>query len=77
MDNYKEKYLVMVNLRHEASSRFVGTKEPWGTFPSVSVGEQESCCSSLDHADTFHLEQMTFCLQEQLQGGKRGKCLKD
>jgi TonB-dependent starch-binding outer membrane protein SusC len=36
--NYKEKYLVMANLRHEASSRFVGTKEPWGTFPSVSVG---------------------------------------
>jgi len=36
--NYKEKYLVMANLRHEASSRFVGTKQPWGTFPSVSVG---------------------------------------
>ena len=36
--NYKEKYLLMANLRHEASSRFVGTKEPWGTFPSISVG---------------------------------------
>ncbi len=36
--NYKEKYLIMANLRHEASSRFVGTKQPWGTFPSVSVG---------------------------------------
>jgi TonB-dependent starch-binding outer membrane protein SusC len=36
--NYKEKYLFMANLRYEASSRFVGTKHPWGTFPSVSAG---------------------------------------
>lgn len=36
--NYQEKYLLTANLRHEASSRFVGTKDPWGTFPSVSAG---------------------------------------
>ncbi len=36
--NYREKYLLTANLRHEASSRFVGTKDPWGTFPSVSAG---------------------------------------
>jgi len=36
--NYKEKYLLMANIRHEASSRFLGTKHPWGTFPAVSAG---------------------------------------
>ncbi len=36
--NYKEKYLLMASLRHEASSKFVGTKDPWGTFPAVSAG---------------------------------------
>jgi TonB-dependent starch-binding outer membrane protein SusC len=36
--SYKDKYLLLASLRHEASSRFVGAKEPWGTFPSVSVG---------------------------------------
>jgi TonB-dependent starch-binding outer membrane protein SusC len=36
--DYLGKYLVMANLRHEASSRFVGTNKPWGTFPSISVG---------------------------------------
>jgi len=36
--NYKEKYLLMGSLRYEASSRFVGTKQPWGTFPAISVG---------------------------------------
>jgi TonB-dependent starch-binding outer membrane protein SusC len=36
--NYKEKYLLMANLRYEAASQFVGTKQPWGTFPSVSAG---------------------------------------
>jgi len=36
--NYKDKYLLMASLRHEASSKLVGTKDPWGTFPSLSVG---------------------------------------
>lgn len=36
--NYREKYLLMANLRYEAASQFIGTKHPWGTFPSVSAG---------------------------------------
>jgi TonB-linked SusC/RagA family outer membrane protein len=36
--NFNEKYLLMANIRHEASSRFVGTKDPWGTFPAISAG---------------------------------------
>jgi len=36
--NYREKYLLMANIRHEGSSRFLGTKKPWGTFPAVSAG---------------------------------------
>ncbi|HRE51200.1 MAG TPA: SusC/RagA family TonB-linked outer membrane protein [Flavitalea sp.] len=36
--NYKDKYLLMASLRHEASSKLVGTKDPWGTFPSISAG---------------------------------------
>ncbi|MEP7107329.1 MAG: SusC/RagA family TonB-linked outer membrane protein [Ferruginibacter sp.] len=36
--NYKEKYLFTANLRYEASSRFIGTKHPWGTFPALSAG---------------------------------------
>jgi TonB-linked SusC/RagA family outer membrane protein len=36
--NYKEKYLLLASVRHEASSRFLGAKQPWGTFPAVSVG---------------------------------------
>ncbi|SNR80847.1 SusC/RagA family TonB-linked outer membrane protein [Hymenobacter mucosus] len=36
--NYKEKYLLLASVRREASSRFLGAKQPWGTFPAVSVG---------------------------------------
>ena len=36
--NYKEKYLLMASLRYEGSSKFVGTNNAWGMFPSVSVG---------------------------------------
>ncbi|WP_280744907.1 MULTISPECIES: TonB-dependent receptor [unclassified Parabacteroides] len=35
---YKNRYLLMASLRHEAGSQLVNTKNPWGTFPSVSVG---------------------------------------
>ncbi len=35
---YKSKYLLMANLRHEASSKLVGTNDPWGLFPAISVG---------------------------------------
>jgi TonB-linked SusC/RagA family outer membrane protein len=36
--NYKEKYLLMASVRHEATSALVGAVKPWGTFPAVSVG---------------------------------------
>ncbi|MFT2010547.1 SusC/RagA family TonB-linked outer membrane protein [Pontibacter sp. 13R65] len=36
--NYKDKYLLMANLRHEAASQLYGAEKPWGTFPAVSLG---------------------------------------
>ena len=36
--NYMQKYLLTANMRYEASSKFVGTKDPWGAFPAVSAG---------------------------------------
>ncbi len=36
--NYKNRYLLMASLRHEAASQLFGTENPWGTFPSVSLG---------------------------------------
>lgn len=36
--NYEDKYLLMASLRREAASQLWGTKDPWGTFPAVSVG---------------------------------------
>ncbi|MGD9930702.1 MAG: SusC/RagA family TonB-linked outer membrane protein [Mangrovibacterium sp.] len=36
--NYKNRYLLMASVRHEAASQLYGTKDPWGTFPAVSVG---------------------------------------
>src|SRR5690606_20656221 len=36
--NFADKYLLMASIRHEASSKFVGTDKPWGTFPAVSAG---------------------------------------
>src|SRR5690606_28934304 len=35
--NYRNKYLLMASLRREAASQLWGTKDPWGTFPAVSV----------------------------------------
>jgi len=35
--NYDDRYLLMLSLRHEGSSRF-GKDSKWGNFPSVSVG---------------------------------------
>jgi TonB-dependent starch-binding outer membrane protein SusC len=56
--NYKEKYLLMVNIRYEGSSRFVGTEEPWGTFPAISVGwriSEEDFMKSLSFVDNLKL----------------------
>lgn len=36
--NYKNRYLLMASVRHEAASQLTGTNKPWGTFPSVSLG---------------------------------------
>lgn len=36
--NYKNRYLLMASVRHEGASQLYGTKNPWGTFPAVSVG---------------------------------------
>ncbi len=36
--NYKNRYLLMASVRHEAASQLYGTKDPWGTFPAVSLG---------------------------------------
>ncbi|MDL2309912.1 TonB-dependent receptor [Parabacteroides sp. OttesenSCG-928-B22] len=35
--NYDNRYLLMVSLRHEGSSRF-GKDSKWGNFPSISAG---------------------------------------
>lgn len=36
--NYKNRYLLMASVRHEAASQLAGTEKPWGTFPSMSLG---------------------------------------
>ncbi|WP_437363590.1 SusC/RagA family TonB-linked outer membrane protein [Olivibacter jilunii] len=36
--SYKDKYLLLASVRHEAASQLYGTKNPWGTFPAVSLG---------------------------------------
>jgi TonB-linked SusC/RagA family outer membrane protein len=36
--NYNDKYLLMASLRREEASQLVGTNNPWGTFPAISVG---------------------------------------
>lgn len=36
--NYKDRYLLMASVRHEAASQLAGTDSPWGTFPSISLG---------------------------------------
>lgn len=36
--NYKNRYLLMASVRREGASQLFGTKDPWGTFPAVSVG---------------------------------------
>jgi TonB-linked SusC/RagA family outer membrane protein len=36
--SYKDKYLLLASVRHEAASQLYGAKKPWGTFPAVSVG---------------------------------------
>ncbi|WP_321370022.1 TonB-dependent receptor [uncultured Draconibacterium sp.] len=52
--NYMNRYLLMASLRHEAASQLYGTEEPWGTFPSVSVGwriSEESFMENVSFVD--------------------------
>lgn len=36
--SFKNRYLLLANLRYEAASQLYGTEKPWGAFPAVSVG---------------------------------------
>jgi TonB-linked SusC/RagA family outer membrane protein len=36
--SFKNRYLLMASMRYEAASQLYGTKNPWGSFPAVSVG---------------------------------------
>lgn len=36
--NYSNKYLLLASIRREAASQLWGTKDPWGTFPAISLG---------------------------------------
>lgn len=56
--SYDDKYLLMGSLRYEAGSQLVGTKEPWGLFPAVSVGwriSNESFMQNLSFIDDLKL----------------------
>jgi TonB-linked SusC/RagA family outer membrane protein len=56
--NYNDKYLLMASLRHEAASQLYGTKDPWGTFPAVSLGwrvSQESFMSGVNWVNDLKL----------------------
>lgn len=56
--NFDERYLLTANLRHEASSKFLGAQQPWGTFPAISVGwkiNKERFMSSLGFINDLKL----------------------
>ena len=56
--NYKNRYLLMASLRHEAASQLYGTKNPWGNFPSVSLGwrvSQESFMKNITFINELKL----------------------
>ncbi|WEK35026.1 MAG: SusC/RagA family TonB-linked outer membrane protein [Candidatus Pseudobacter hemicellulosilyticus] len=36
--SYKDRYLLLASLRHEAANQLFGTRNPWGTFPAISLG---------------------------------------
>jgi TonB-dependent starch-binding outer membrane protein SusC len=36
--SYKNRYLLMASMRYEAASQLYGTKNPWGSFPAISLG---------------------------------------
>jgi TonB-linked SusC/RagA family outer membrane protein len=36
--SFKNRYLLMASMRYEAASQLYGTKNPWGSFPAISLG---------------------------------------
>lgn len=36
--NFDDRYLLLASVRHEGASQLYGAKNPWGTFPAVSLG---------------------------------------
>lgn len=56
--NYDEKYLLMGSLRYEGASQLWGTDDPWGMFPSVSLGwriSNESFMKNISFIDNLKL----------------------
>jgi len=51
--SYKDKYLFLANIRHEAASTLAGTKAPWGTFPAVSAGWRITKEPFMEHQKIF------------------------
>ncbi len=51
--NFKDRYLLMASLRHEAASQLYGTEDPWGTFPAVSAGWRISNESFMEGTSIF------------------------
>lgn len=51
--SFKDKYLLMASLRHEAASQLYGTNSPWGTFPAVSVGWKISNEPFIENLNVF------------------------
>jgi TonB-linked SusC/RagA family outer membrane protein len=52
--NYKNRYLLMASLRHEAASQLDGTEHPWGNFPSVSLGWRITEEKFMQHQTLFN-----------------------
>lgn len=56
--NYKDKYLLMASIRYEAASQLYKTKDPWGTFPAISLGwriNEESFMKNADFIDNLKI----------------------
>ncbi|HHU97136.1 MAG TPA: TonB-dependent receptor [Petrimonas sp.] len=56
--NYKDRYILMASLRHEGASQLWGTKNPWGTFPSISLGwrlKEESFLRDVSYVNEMKL----------------------
>lgn len=51
--SYNNRYLLMASLRHEAASQLQGTKQPWGNFPSLSLGWRVTEETFMRHQHVF------------------------